>query len=138
MIILPIIFFKTKANNKCFIYLEAYWVRAVISPRWGDTTSRSRVCLDNSRDFFITEIRELNTYNMQYFPQHVLLCTSAVHDQSWDVCIQEYLRIIWIGNVKSLKIDNIHKRYVLFLKLEYYFKSCKLNPRMQYKLSQKK
>ena len=35
------------------------------------------------------EIRELqksiNTYNMRYFPQYVLLCTSTVHDQSGDI-----------------------------------------------------
>ena len=36
-----------------------------------------------------------------------------------------YLGIPWIGNAKSIKIDNIHKRYVLCLKLEYFFKSCK-------------
>ena len=66
----------------------------------------------------ISEIRELqrsiNTYNIRYFPQHVLLCTSTVHDQSGDICIQGYLRILWIGNAISLKIDNIHKRYVLW------------------------
>ena len=80
-------------------------------------------------DMLATEIRKLqrsiNNYNMRYFPQHVLLCTSTVHDQSGDICIQGYLRILWIGNSKSFKIDNIHKRYVLCLKLEYFFKSCK-------------
>ena len=45
---------------------------------------------------------------MQYFPQHVLFCTSTVHDQSGDICIQGYLRILWIGNAKSLKIDNLN------------------------------
>jgi len=38
------------------------------------------------RCWWEAEIRELqrliNTYNMQYFPQHVLLCTRTVHDQS--------------------------------------------------------
>ena len=73
----------------------------------------------------ITELqRSINTYNMRYFPQHVLLCTSTVHDQSGDICIQGYLRILWIGNAKSLK-KNIHQIYVLCLKLEYFFKSCK-------------
>ena len=62
---------------------------------------------------------------MRYFTQHVLLCTSTVHDQSEDIFIQGYLRILCIGNAKSLKIDNIHKRYGLCLKLEYFFKSCK-------------
>ena len=74
---------------------------------------------------FHTRVTEINTYNMWYFPQHVLLCTSTVHDQSGDICIQGYLRIIWIGNTKSLKIDNIHKHYVLCLKLEYFFTRCK-------------
>jgi len=62
------------------------------------------------------EIRELkrsiNTYNMRYFPQHVQLFTSTVHDQSGDIFIQGYLRILWKGNAKSFKVDNIHKRYV--------------------------
>ena len=35
------------------------------------------------------EIRELQrsieTYDMRYFPQHVLLCTSTVHDQSANI-----------------------------------------------------
>ena len=34
----------------------------------------------------LPEIRELQrsieNYDMQYFPQHVILCTSTVHDQS--------------------------------------------------------
>ena len=75
------------------------------------------------------EIRELQrsikTNDMRYFPQHVLLCTSTVHDQSANICIQGYLRILWIGNAKSSKIVKIHKCYVLCLKLEYFFKSCK-------------
>ena len=62
---------------------------------------------------------------MRYFPQHVILWASTVHDQSGDICIQGYLRILWIGKATSLKIDNIHKRYVLGLKLKYFFKSCK-------------
>ena len=45
-----------------------------------------------------TEIRELKrlveTYDMPYFPQHVLLCTSIVHDQSGDIYIQGYFRIL--------------------------------------------
>ena len=62
---------------------------------------------------FCSEIREvkrsINTYNMRYyFPQHVLLCTRTVHNQSGDICIQGYLRILRIGNGKSLKVDNIH------------------------------
>ena len=60
---------------------------------------------------------------MRYFPQHVLLCTSTVHDQSASICIQGYLRILWIGNTKSSKID---KKFCL--KLEYFFKSCKTYP----------
>ena len=71
--------------------------------------------------------RSINIYNMRYYPQHVL-CTSTVHDQSGDICIQGYLRILWIGNAKSFKINNIHKHYVLCLKLEYFFKVVKLNP----------
>ena len=56
---------------------------------------------------FQSEIRELQksieTYDMRYFQQHVLLCTSTVHDQSGDICIQGYLKIFWIGNTKSSK-----------------------------------
>ena len=33
---------------------------------------------------------------MRYFPQHVLLCTSTVHDQSANIYFQGYLRILWI------------------------------------------
>ena len=55
------------------------------------------------------EIRELQrsskTYDMRYFPQHVLLCTSTVHDQSVDICIQGYLWILWIRNTNTLKTD---------------------------------
>ena len=70
-----------------------------------------------------TEIREfLLTTLTRYFPQHVLLCTRTVHDQSGDISIQGYLRMLWIGNAKALKNDNIHKLYVL---LEYFFKSGK-------------
>ena len=68
---------------------------------------------------------------MRYFPQHVLLCTSTVHDQSGDICIQGYLNILRIGNAKSLKINNIHEYYVLCLKLEYFFESVELNPWIQ-------
>ena len=53
--------------------------------------------------------------------------TSTVHDQSGDICIQGYFRILWIGNAKSSKIDKIDK-YVLCLKLKYFFKSCKTQP----------
>ena len=63
---------------------------------------------------------------MQYFPQHVLLCTSTVHDQSANICIRGYLGILWKRNTKSSKLDGIHKCYVSCLKLEYFFKSCKL------------
>ena len=63
-------------------------------------------------------------------PQHVLLCTRTVHDQ----LIRRHL---YSGIFKdplnkkckiNLKIDNIHKSYVLCLKLEYFFKSCKTLP----------
>ena len=78
-----------------------------------------------------SEIRELqrsiSTYNMRYF----LLCTSTVHDQSGDICIPGYLRILWIGNAKSLKIDNIYKRYVLCQNWSISLKIVKLNPWMQ-------
>ena len=52
---------------------------------------------ENQGSSFIPEMRDLQrlikTYNMRYFPQHVLLCTSTVHDQSGDICIQGYLGI---------------------------------------------
>ena len=55
------------------------------------------------------EIRELQrlikTYDMRYFLQHVLVCTSTVHDQSANIRIQGYLRILWIRIKKSSKID---------------------------------
>ena len=73
---------------------------------------------------------------MRYFHQHVLLCTSTVHDQSGDICIQGYLRILWIGNTKSSKIEKTHKCYVLCLKLEYFFKSCKTKPLNGYYMQQ--
>ena len=47
--------------------------------------------------------RSIETYDMQYFPHHVLLCTSTVHDQSANICLQGYLRILWIRNTISLK-----------------------------------
>ena len=56
--------------------------------------------------------RSIETYDMRYFPRHVLLCTRTVHDQSANICIQGYLGILWIGNAKSSKIDKIHKCYV--------------------------
>ena len=37
------------------------------------------------------------------------MCTSTVHDQSADISIQGYTRIHWIQNIKSSKIDEIHK-----------------------------
>ena len=74
----------------------------------------------------ITELqRSLETCDMRYFSQHVLLCTSTVHDQSGDICIQGYLKILWIQNTKSSKIDSIHKFYVPCLKLEYSLKVVK-------------
>ena len=42
---------------------------------------------------------------MRYFPQHVLLCTSTVHNQSANIYIQGHLRILWIRNTKSSKKD---------------------------------
>ena len=51
---------------------------------------------------------------MRYFPQHVLLCTSTVHDQSGDIFIQGYLRILWIGIAKSLKKDNVMFYHFMF------------------------
>ena len=79
-----------------------------------------------ARDKRVTEIDQ-NLWNAIFSTgsQHVLLCTSTVHDQSANICIQGYLRILWIRNTKSSKIDKIHKCYVLCLKLEYFFKSCK-------------
>ena len=95
-----------------------------------DSTLQYERCVHLWNNYLYRRIRELqrstNIYNMRYFPQHVLFCTSTVHDQ--DICIQGYLRILWIGNAISLKIDNIHKRYVLCLKLEYFFKSWKTKP----------
>ena len=40
---------------------------------------------------------------MRYFPKQVPLCTTGVHDQPTDICIQGYLRILWIRNTKSAK-----------------------------------
>ena len=75
-----------------------------------------------------SEIRELQRliqiYDMRHFLQHVLLCTSTVHDQSGDICIQGYLKILWIRNIKSSKIDWIHKCNVSCFKLEYFCKGC--------------
>ena len=35
---------------------------------------------------------------MRYFPQHVLFCTSTVHDQSGDICIQgRYLSSLYLS-----------------------------------------
>ena len=53
--------------------------------------------------------------------QHVLLCTSTVlHDQSGDICIQGYLRILWIGNAKSLKIK-------IFINIMTYVENCSIS-----------
>ena len=94
--------------------------------------SDSKILIFKNR--LLPEIRELQrlieTYEMRYFPQHVLLCTSTVHDQSANICIQGYLRILWIRNKKSSKIDWIHKFYVSCFKFEHFFKSFKLNPWM--------
>ena len=49
---------------------------------------------DKLRDKSVTEVDLHPAYNMRYFPQHVLLCTSTVHDQSGDICIQGYLWIL--------------------------------------------
>ena len=50
-----------------------------------------------NRNWFRTETRELQrsneTYDMRYF-SNVPLCTSTVYDQSGDICIQGYLRIL--------------------------------------------
>ena len=78
-----------------------------VSSSVGNPVYRIEVSLYRIVDY--PEIRELQrsieTNDMRYFPQHVLLCTSTVHDQSANICIQGYLRILWIGNTKSLKID---------------------------------
>ena len=65
----------------------------------------------------LPEIRELQrsieNYDMRSFPQHVLhvlLCTSTVHDQSENICIQGYLRILWIQNTKSSKVEKVEER----------------------------
>ena len=47
--------------------------------------------------------RSITTYDIRYFSQHVLLCTSTVHEQSANICLQGYLRILWIRNTKSSK-----------------------------------
>ena len=61
-----------------------------------ETQSKWKLCLDFYK--CNSEMRELqrsiNTYNVRYFPQHVLLCTTTVHDQSANICIQGYLRIL--------------------------------------------
>ena len=59
---------------------------------------KTLVFFNVSRGIF-RDIRELQrlieTCKMRYFPQqHVLLCTSTVHDQSANICIQGYLRIL--------------------------------------------
>ncbi len=53
--------------------------------------------------------RSINTYNMRYFPQHVILCTSTVHDQSGDICIH-YSRhhvTFWICFVSDFYVSSI-------------------------------
>ena len=100
----------------------------------------SNFCFYHFNLRFHAEIRELQrlieTYDIRYFPSHVLLCTSTVHDQSADICIQGYLGILWIRNTKSSKIDWIHKCYVCCFKLEYLFKSCKTEPLNWYYMQQ--
>jgi len=58
-----------------------------------------------NRNWFRTEIRELQrsneTYDMRYF-SNVPLCTSTVHDQSGDICIQGYLK------------DTFNRKYKIF------------------------
>ena len=54
-------------------------------------------------------VHRLNTdcsYTSKYFPQQVPLCTTGVHDQSADICIKGYLRILWIQNTKSSNLQN--------------------------------
>ena len=43
--------------------------------------------------------------------------TSGVHEQLENICIQGYLRILWIRNTKPSKIDKIHKFYFFMLKV---------------------
>ena len=52
----------------------------------------------------------------------------TVHNQSANIYIQGYLKILWMQNkkiFKNSKKDCIHKCYDSYLKLEYFFKSCK-------------
>ena len=53
-------------------------------------------------------------------PQQVPFCTTGVHDQFVDICIQGYLWILWIRNTKSLKNKIIN--------FEYFLKDVKLTP----------
>ena len=81
--------------------------------------------LPSSRDKRGTEI-DWKPMKCDIFHNIFLFCTSTVHDQSANICIQGYLRILpWIRNTKSSKIDKFHKCYVLCLKLEYFLKSFK-------------
>ena len=54
----------------------------------------------------------------------------CLRDQSANICILGYLRILWIRNTKSSIKGWIHKCYVSCLKLEFFFNSCKTNPWM--------
>ena len=53
-------------------------------------------------------------------------CTRPIRRHLYSGIFKDPLNRKW-----SLKINNIHKRYVLCLKLEYFFKNVKLNPWMQ-------
>ena len=64
------------------------------------------LCVDYNA-ILITVIRENRVTEIDYplkyaiFSTACLLCTNAVHDQSANICIQGYLRILWIRNTKS-------------------------------------
>ena len=51
------------------------------------------------------KLESTETYDLWYFSEQVLLCTSIVHDQSADICILGYLRILWKLSTRSSKID---------------------------------
>ena len=89
-------------------------------------------CLTSSS----TQIRELQrsieTYDMRYSPQHVLLCTSTAHDQWANICIHGYLRILWIRNTKSSTTKKNEFINVMLIVLNWgiSLKVVKLNPWM--------
>ena len=66
-------------------------------------SSKPYILLVQGRDKIELQ-RLIETYDMRYFPQHVLLCTSTVHNQTANIYIQGYLRILWIRNTISSKI----------------------------------